>query len=84
MVENPKLFIDCECHSEGLQVEYDKESDEFYFAFWHQGFDRKLDWKSRIRWCWKIIITGVPWSDLVIVNPKSSVKIKNFIIKYLT
>ena len=81
--ENPSLMIMCDCHGEAIQVEYEKEDDQFYFSLWHQGFDNNhLSWWQRLRWTWRILTTGNPWTDLVILSPEKAKKIRNFIVQH--
>jgi hypothetical protein len=64
------LFLRCTCFTEGLLVEVDKEfgsEDLIYFTYWSIGFGdpRGLSWKNRIRFCWRVLTKGKPYSDMV-------------------
>jgi len=84
--EEKYLIVKCDCGSEALEVQYwlnddakNKYPDEFYFAFWHYGFERPLCWRERLRWCWRILRTGNPWADSILVFPTKAKQIADFI-----
>jgi len=78
-----KLLTLCSCYSEGIAFEYDDDC-ELYAALWWQGIERApLRWRDRIRWCWRIFRTGLPWTDSVILGEKEAVAIKEFLGDYL-
>lgn len=66
-------FFNCSCSSEGLIFEYDPEYKEANVALWHYGScDGKLSWKERLRWCWNILRSGLPWTDAISMNPQEA------------
>lgn len=67
-------FISCACASEGISVSVDDELPfDVHLAFWKYGFQTKTQgfWE-RIRWCWRILTTGKPWTDFLIL-PQSEI-----------
>lgn len=69
-------FFPCDCGDEGIMISYEMEEDGMpsidlaFFGYGHQ--DKTLDLKSRIRFCWKVLTTGRPWADEVIMNSKTA------------
>lgn len=84
MEDSPSIIIECECRGDAIQVEFEPEDNQFYFSLWHQGFyNNHLSWWERLRWTWRILTTGNPWTDLVILSPEKAGEIKDFIEKHL-
>jgi hypothetical protein len=53
----------------------------FEFSMWKpMCSDRPLGFKERLRWCWNILRTGIPWSDAIIISDTKAKKIANFIL----
>lgn len=76
-------MVKCDCSAEALEIEYDKEENKFYFSFWQQGYRFRLSWKERIRWCFRIIASGNPWTDSIIVGAVNARTIRNFLTKFI-
>lgn len=77
------LFIKCDCSGHMLEVERYDEGDldvGFNISCWHYGHDGNIRrWKDRLRWCWRILITGNPWADSITLNDKRALEICKFI-----
>lgn len=90
--ENTALYAKCSCSGHMLQIErYDySETDKyymdegFYISTWINSFNYKLCWNERLRWIWNIIITGIPWSDNIIINNDQAMEISKYINKHLS
>lgn len=62
-------YVKCSCSSEVLGVEYDKELNSFdLFIFKHYSASQKLPFRDRLRYIWKILRTGEPYSDQMIIS----------------
>lgn len=79
-------FIQCQCSSEGLMVRYyreffnDNNIKEFYFSLFNEGFQgRKMYWKDKLRLIWKIIKTGQPYTDQLILHEQDTKKLVDFL-----
>jgi len=79
-------FFKCECSCHALEInrfkeEFEKRTNtEFNFSIWGLGRSGEiLNFRSRLRWCWKIICTGYPWADTVILTDKQADEICKFI-----
>ena len=67
-----RKFLNCSCHTEGLIVE--TVDNELYLAMWSLGkYGGKISLQDRLRWCWNILLKGMPWCDEVILH-KTEVK----------
>jgi len=75
-----RKFLKCECSSHALEVEYDEEYGQYSIATWHYGnFTRPFSFKEKIRWCWRILWTGNPWADSVILSKKTKLELIEFL-----
>ena len=78
------LFIMCDCSSHMFQIERyyeDKRDNGFNLAIWHYGHNGNIRrWKERLRWCWRILKTGNPWADSIIITNEKAKEISNFIL----
>ena len=74
------IFIKCECHGEGLGVDYDKEDGQYYFSYWSAGLSNKhLSWRERIRYCWSALTKGKAFNDEIILSEESAQVLVDFI-----
>jgi len=65
-----QLYV-CECNGEALVMDYDRKDEELLLAFWSVGNKHRsntLTWRERLRWIWHVIITGQPYTDMVILS----------------
>ena len=72
------LFIKCECCGEALEISYDEELDSIELSIWTYGHNNVMGWRERLRWCWRILRTGNPWGDHVILTHQKMQEIINF------
>ena len=72
-------MVECECSAEALEVQYWPDEKQFYVAFWQQGFNRPLRWRERVQWVWRILFSGCPWGDMVILSPEKAKAVSEFI-----
>jgi len=80
MTYNRGKILKCECSGHALEVEYDIYDKQYWFSMWHLGNNGAiLRWSERIRWCWRILTTGHPWADHVILSEER----KNELVEYL-
>jgi hypothetical protein len=62
------VFIECDCHSEMLQVEWDDEYDLVYMSYYSYGHNRKFPWLYRLKYIWEILTKGHPYSDCIVLS----------------
>jgi hypothetical protein len=81
MKEPSSIMEKCNCGSESIEVQYwgDELGNEFFFSLWRNGFQRQMSWRERLRWCWRILCTGDPWADSIIVSSEQAKRIADFI-----
>jgi len=75
MKEKETLLM-CECGTELAQFYYD--TDCVYVAIFAYKY-HKPGLLHRLRHCWKIIRTGSPYEDQLIIGPEEVEKLKGFI-----
>ena len=70
-------FITCECSTHALQVEYVKEDQNYNLCIWQYGHygSVPMSWKERLRWCWRVLKTGNPWADSIILSKEKRDKL---------
>jgi hypothetical protein len=75
-----KILINCECESHALEVERLFEDKEYYLSMWNRGRSYfPMSFRERLRWCWNILKTGVPYTDQMILNDEEMNKIIDFV-----
>lgn len=82
MSKPTNVVVKCECCCSSLELEYDNELDPNTISctLWvRHNAGRPLTWMERFRWIWRLLITGNPWSDHVLLNKKSARKVLNFL-----
>lgn len=70
-MKNSSKFYKCSCGAHALEIDtsFRKEEGETYFSIWELGrCSDVLSWRERLRWCWRIIKTGKPWADSVVLK----------------
>lgn len=78
----PTVFIKCECGTEGMMVDFDKECKHFNFSYWKYGSDpRYFPLWRRITTAFRFIFSGKMWSDEVIIHNDDIENLTNFIEK---
>lgn len=71
---NKKVWIDCECGSEGIMLLKDDGMVELsFFQYGHVG---KLSWRQRLHFCWRILWRGTPYTDMVILSKEEVEKLQ--------
>tara|TARA_B000000557_G_C20811171_1_gene460194 strand:+ start:117 stop:434 length:318 start_codon:yes stop_codon:yes gene_type:complete len=79
-MKEEEIFIKCGCTAEGMGIEYDEQSDLFYFSYWSQGFKSgKLSFLQRLRYSWHCLRYGKPFSDELIITKDNASLIVEFI-----
>jgi hypothetical protein len=80
------LFVKCQCSTHCFEIEYyyyEENDSGFNLTFWNYGRNSEiLCWRERIRWIWKIIRTGNPWADGIMISSAQAKEIENYINKH--
>lgn len=80
-----EIFVKCSCSCSGIEIVRDTYFGKvFEFSFWTRYYERKI-WglRERLRWCWRILRTGRPWADEVIITDKDAARIVEFLSEHL-
>lgn len=79
-MKEDSIFLMCDCHSHALFVEKFKEEEEVYISLFERGYEgKRMNLFERLRWCYRIIIYGHPWTDSVILNTENQRKLRSFL-----
>ena len=81
MREKSYIMVKGECEGKALEVTHwpDVYGDEYWFTTWLQGYDHRLGWRERFRWCWNILRTGHPWAVDIILTHEDAQKVSDFL-----
>ena len=80
--KNESIFIKCDCTTHLLEAQYDKEGDSLDLTFWvYPDTNRPLSFCQRLKWCWRILTTGHPWADYLVVNKDKIVELRDYLTK---
>ena len=70
MISTTKIYR-CECHTEGWS--FSIEDGEVYLTGWQmKPGSGSLSVRNKLRWCWRIIRTGKPFNDHVILSTETA------------
>lgn len=79
-MNSKRLLLHCECQGHMMEVVYLPKDKWFEFSYWTLGrVTESLSWKERFRWCWKILRTGNPWSDFIMLNKEKARELQAFL-----
>ena len=66
----------CACFTHGFTVQADDEVPLVFLTTWTYGTaGQRLDWRNRIRWCWRILRTGFPFHDEITLEAEAAEKL---------
>jgi len=74
-----QTFFTCECYGDAIHVMKFNDEDLIYFSIWHRKNHHKPSLWMRLRHIWKIISTGEPYGDEVILNKQISLQLSKWI-----
>jgi hypothetical protein len=75
-------FFECSCHTEGIFLSEECEGT-VSLAFFRNGFKgRILNLRDRIRFCWQILRTGIPYADEVMLYQENAKKLGEALIEF--
>jgi hypothetical protein len=77
MAEEFKEYIECSCHSEGIQVWHEREFKMTYLSLFSLGMGRrKMPWRTRLRCIWKLIKEGTCFNDQLILDETGLIRLR--------
>lgn len=79
-------FYECDCHAEGIMLSHEWEDDDIaYLAFFTncpQYSDNRMRLKDKLRWCWRILSKGMPFTDMMVLNKETALTLAGDLIKF--
>ena len=64
-----KFYLECMCHTELIQLEYEDDDDLLYMSYYtYSRKGNRYGIRNRLRHIWKIIREGHPYSDGIILD----------------
>jgi hypothetical protein len=84
------ISVKCDCFTHSLELvrleeTYDKGPTfkSFELSVWQlANHVRPMGWRERFRWVWRILRTGNPWTDMIILSDDKAKEIAQFITKH--
>lgn len=74
-----KLHLTCSCHCHELHIEKDPDESLWYGSFWIRGYGQTPGWLYRLKCIWKIIRTGVPYGDEIVMERPQLEELRDYI-----
>lgn len=69
-------YIQCDCRTHLIMVDKDPDSPIVYLAFFvHGNSPRPFPFWERLRHIWKILTTGRPYEDQMVLTPNETRKL---------
>jgi hypothetical protein len=82
-MKTDEIFTKCSCHCSVLWAVQYEDEDQVEVSLWSNGiFPISVSWRDRLRQIWKIIRTGRPWSDSVILESKDAWALGVWLVKH--
>lgn len=72
--------LPCACYSEKLHLEWDEEFKQLNISIWEPYGTERFSFLQRLRHCWKILKTGIPYGDQIIMEEKHIADLVDFLI----
>ena len=89
-MKDGELHITCDCHAHELHIERDDISTpggtttkNWYVSFWQCGYHSTVSWRWQLKCIWKILQTGTPYGDEVILSRSQMQELYDYIKKEL-
>lgn len=78
--EEPKQeYYQCECSTHAIHITKYPDDSVFYISIWERGKNNVTTWAHRLCHIWKIIKTGEPYGDEVVLSKKTATALARFI-----
>lgn len=82
-MQQPKAIqFKCMCGGSVLALEYDPEWEyALDIAVWFRGYEDKwMSARGKLRWIWRVLKGGLPWSDQTELSPKDAREMAQWIL----
>lgn len=75
------VYISCSCYGELALINNDE--DFIYLSHYEHGNHKnsKLRWGSRLNFIWRILTTGKPYSDQIVLHPRDAKLLGNTMLQ---
>lgn len=73
-------IVDCACFGEGLRVQWEQDDRDFYVSKWGYIPQGKPTWRYRIKVIWKVLTTGDPYHDELILHADDAKQLADWIL----
>lgn len=74
-------YYSCDCGVELVKVEKDDEVNEIYFSIYSLGTgDNRIPFFLKLRYCWRILKTGRPYGDQIVLSFESAKRMGKYLI----
>ena len=79
--KNKTSFILCDCRSEILVLDHDFEYELTELSIYENmsSYNYKMSFWQRLRYIYRVLAYGRPYSDQIILNKDQLVELKNFL-----
>jgi len=78
--KDEKIFIECDCFSEGIMLETWAEDKQLCISIWKRGIHpQKRGWSYRLKYIWQILRGKELYSDEIILNNEKSAKVRDWL-----
>ena len=61
-------YYECSCHAQTIMAHFEEEDKTVDLAFFENYINGRLTLWQRLSFAWKILRTGIPWADMVILD----------------
>jgi hypothetical protein len=79
--QNKTIFLLCDCKSEVLVIDYDSDYQLADFSIYENfaSYSNKMSLWQKIRYMYKVMVTGNPYADQMVFNREQLKEIKDFL-----
>ena len=84
-----KKFYECECSGDGIMLSHEQEpllsgdtNTTIYLAFFAHGWDGSINLWRRLKYCFHLLKTGLPYTDMVVLNRRTCEELGRDLIKF--
>jgi hypothetical protein len=76
-------YYECSCHAQIIMAHFEEEDKTVDLAFFDNYIDGRMTIWQRLRFTWKILITGIPWADMVVLDAEEAKQLGQDLINFI-
>jgi len=78
-------YYECSCHAQVIMAHYDEEDGIKLvdLAFFSNHIDGRMTLWQRLRFAWKVLRTGTPWADMVVLDTDEAKRLGEDLIRFI-